>query len=362
MEKTTEITLAQANSLTQARYNFTVIEKRAVYFIIKEVRKQFVDSDTGQKDLFDDLVVHIKTEDLQKSDSSLRDIYKSLQSLRRKSIWLEDESRILEVGFINYFEHKKKEPLLEVQVSRKILPYLVELAKEFTTYSLTVAISLRTKYAQRFYEYCSQFENTGFFVITPEKLREKLMLGDTYPRWSLVQKKVIDIAQKELREAFEEKQCDLHFTYKLEKAGRTVTHIKFFIHSDKTKKGEEMKLDDFVYHIRTWLSTWLATDKRPKNKLWVDSVIRHIQLNPDLIPKLYKRLKKLAIDEPSKNHAPLARHIIEEDYLEAGESQEKAVKPKKAVRKEKKEKELTDEEKELEKEALEAARKLRDIN
>lgn len=349
-EKTTGITLAQANSLTQARYNFTAIEKRAVYFIIKEVRKQFVETDAGQKDLFDDLLVHIKTEDLQKSDSTLRDIYNSLRSLRKKSIWLEDESRVLEVGFINYFEHKKREPFLEVQVSRKILPYLVELAKEFTTYSLTVAISLKTKYAQRFYEYCSQFSNTGFFVITPEKLREKLMLGDAYPRWSLVQKKVIDVAQKELKEAFEAKQCDLHFTYKLEMAGRTVTHVKFFIHSDKEKPGDGMKLDDFVYHIRTWLSTWLAIDKRPKNKLWVDSVINHIQLNADLIPKLYKRLSKLTIDEPSKNHAALARHIIEEDYLGENESAIKA-----------EGKELTAKEKAIEKAAIKAAKKLSDV-
>jgi len=39
-----EIKLAQANVLTQARYNFTVVEKRAVYYIIKEVRRQLSNS------------------------------------------------------------------------------------------------------------------------------------------------------------------------------------------------------------------------------------------------------------------------------------------------------------------------------
>src|SRR5690554_7078410 len=130
--KTTEITLAQANALTQARYNFTAVEKRAVYFIIKEVRRQFIEEKTGQKDLFDDLVVRINTEDLQKTDSSLRDIYASLRSLRKKSIFIEDKDRVLDVGYINYFEHQKRNSHLEVQVSHKILPYLVELDRKST--------------------------------------------------------------------------------------------------------------------------------------------------------------------------------------------------------------------------------------
>lgn len=315
--KTTEITLAQANALTQARYNFTAVEKRTVYFIIKEVRRQFIEEKTGQKDLFNDLVVRINTEDLQKTDSTLRDIYASLRSLRKKSIFIEDKDRILDVGYINYFEHQKRNSHLEVQVSHKILPYLVELAGQFTSYSLTVAISLKTKYAQRFYEYCSQFEHSGFFVTTQEQLREKLMLGDAYPRWSLLQKYVLEVAQKELQQAFEAKQCNLYFTYKPEKSGRTVTQIKFFIHSDgKTKSPDDaLKLDDCVYHIRTWLSMWLAADKRPKNKRWIDGVIKHIQLNPDLIPQLYQRLNKLVKEESGRNHAALARHIIEEDFL-----------------------------------------------
>ena len=143
------------------------------------------------------------------------------------------------------------------------------------------------------------------------------MLGDAYPRWSLLQKYVLEVAQKELQQAFEAKQCNLYFTYKPEKSGRTVTQIKFFIHSDgKTKSPDDaLKLDDCVYHIRTWLSMWLAADKRPKNKRWIDGVIKHIQLNPDLIPQLYQRLNKLVKEESGRNHAALARHIIEEDFL-----------------------------------------------
>ena len=44
------IMLAQANALTQARYDFNPIEKRCLYQIIREVRRLFIDSNTGQRD------------------------------------------------------------------------------------------------------------------------------------------------------------------------------------------------------------------------------------------------------------------------------------------------------------------------
>lgn len=310
-----EVTLAQANKLTQAKYNFKVVEKRAIYHIIREVRRQFIEREDGQKDLFQDLIVNIKTRDLTSSDMSLREVYSSLVSLRQKSILIEDDERILEVGYINYFEHMKNEPSLEVQVSKKILPYLVELAEQFTTYSLAVAISLKTKYSQRFYEFCSQFKNSGFFYITIDDLREKLMLKNSYARYSLLKKKVIDVAQKELKGLYDEGQCDIYFNYSEERHSRSVKALKIVVVSSENE-GEKPKLEDFMFFIKSWLSSWLNTGKKPKNKAWVDKVVSHLNLNPDLIPKLYTRLEKMQEKSASTSYAALARHIIEEDYLD----------------------------------------------
>jgi hypothetical protein len=308
--------------LTQSRYDFTVVEKRAVYFIINEVRRQFIDRADGQKTLFDNLIVRIKTENLTKEDMRLSEVYAALVRLRKKSIWIEDERRVLEVGFINYFDHLKREPYLEVEVSHKILPYLVELASHFTTYSLTIAISLKTKYSQRFYEYCSQYEhsdtnscneNSGYFFATVKDLRKKLMLETSYPRYALFKKYVVDIAQKELKTLFDAGQCDLYFEYKEEKYGRTVEKLHFFVYSRNMKKTVIGASN--LFYIRTWLESWLDAKQRPKNKKWIDNVINHINLNSDLIPKLYRRLAKLNKKDDSENRAAFARHIIEEDFL-----------------------------------------------
>ncbi|MFW6383697.1 MAG: replication initiation protein [Nanoarchaeota archaeon] len=317
MEKT-ETTLAQSNLLTQARYDYSKIEKRAVYFIIQQVRKQFVEVPDGQRDLFNDLVVKMSTKSLQRSESRLEDIYRALRSLRKKDLFIKDDEQVLCVGYINYFRHKIGDEELEVQVSHKILPYLVELAEQFTSYKLIVAISLKNKYSQRFYEYCSQFKRTGFMPVKVSKLREQMMLENKYPRYALLKRYVIEPAQKELEELYNRGECDLYFTYKEHKKGRTVHQIDLFIHwnGDEGESGENvLKLEDQVFHIRNWLFMWLSASKRPKNKRWIDKVIKHINLNTDLIPKLYNRLNDLVKKEPNKNHAALARHIIEEDFL-----------------------------------------------
>lgn len=311
-----EITLAQANVLTQARYDYTKVEKRAIYFIIQEVRRQFVENKDGQKDLFSDLIVKIKTEHLQNSDTVLRDVYSSLKSLRKKSIWIEDDNKVLEVGYINYFEHTKKEAHIEVQVSHKILPYLVELAEQFTTYSLTVAIALKTKYSQRFYEYCSQFKNNKYFYISIDELRTKFMIEDKYPRYKLLLDNVIAPAHKELKELYDDGQCDLYFNYSEDRYGRSVAGLKVVVVTrDDEKQKDLLKIDDHIYYIRIWLSSWFNTSKRPKNKLWVEDVVHKMILNPDDAKKLYKRLERMQKVEPETNYAAYARHIIEEDFM-----------------------------------------------
>src|SRR5665648_55936 len=157
---------------------------------------------------------------------------------------------------------------------------------QFTTYSLTVAISLRTKYSQRFYEYCSQFKATGFLYISINDLRKKMMLGDSYPRYALLKSKIIDVAHKELKSTYESGGCDLYFNYSEDKSGRTVNGLKIVIIS-KERQPEPLKIDDLVYYIRMWLTSWLNAATKPKNKAWIDKVIKHMQKNPDQLPKLY---------------------------------------------------------------------------
>jgi len=313
------IKLAQANALTQSRYDFNLVEKRAIYYIIREVRKNFIEKADGQRTLFDNLVVTLPTKELKKHNLELKQVYKSLYELRKKTIYMETDENIIAVGYINYFDHRKYENFIEIEVSKKILPFLVELAQQYTEYDFLIAMTLQTKYTQRFYEYCQQYRNLGYFKITIEELRNKLMLTDKYPRYAHLKTKILDVAQKELQTLFDKGECDVYFTYSGEpKEARTPKVLRFSVISKMTELQEANapSLLDLRYKIRQCLDRWLRTKDRPKNRLWVESVMGALDKEPDKIPKLYKRLEKLMKNEPTKNHAAIARFIIEEDFLQ----------------------------------------------
>jgi len=312
------IKLAQANALTQSRYEFSLVEKRVIYFIIKEIRRNYIDRPDGNRTLFENLVVTLPTKELQKHDLKLEHVYKALYKMREKSIFIETDEMVLGVGYINYFKHRHYENYIEAEVSKEILPFLVELAQQFTEYDFLIAMTLQAKYTQRFYEYCQQYRNLGYFKMSIEELRSKLMLEDKYPRYAHLKTYVLDVAQKELQTLFDKGECDVCFSYSGEpKVARMPKILRFTVIAKLTEiqKAEAPKLLDLRYKIRECLDRWLKTKDRPKNRLWVESVMAALDKDPDKIPKLYKRIDKLMKDEPAKNHAAIVRHIIEEDFL-----------------------------------------------
>lgn len=183
-KKQRDIVLSQDNALTTARYKFDLIEKRALYYIIRNIRAQYIENENGRRDLFDDLIITIHEEELKKcgDNTKMQNIYDALKRLRNRDIEINNEKMWLSIGFVNYVKHIKNKSYFEVQVSKEVLPYYVELAQNFTSYSMTVAIALKSTFSQRFYELCCQYRNAGFFFYTVEKLREMFMLEKKYKR------------------------------------------------------------------------------------------------------------------------------------------------------------------------------------
>ncbi|UVO67648.1 replication initiation protein (plasmid) [Parabacteroides distasonis] len=197
-KKQRDIVLSQDNALTTARYKFDLIEKRALYSIIRNIRAQYIENENGRRDLFDDLIITIHEEELKKcgDNTKMQNIYDALKRLRNRDIEINNEKMWLSIGFVNYVKHIKNKSYFEVQVSKEVLPYYVELAQNFTSYSMTVAIALKSTFSQRFYELCCQYRNAGFFFYTVEKLREMFMLEKKYKRGCDFKRRVLDDPQR----------------------------------------------------------------------------------------------------------------------------------------------------------------------
>lgn len=316
----TEIIIAQDNRLTMSRYDFTPIEKRCLYYVIKEVRRLYVDRDlreneTAYKDLFSDMYLKLEPAHLQQLGDEVKDVYNALRRLREKEILIDTDQVWIAVSWIIKAKHDKRKDIYEVQVSNEILPYLVELAQQFTEYNLTVAISLKSTYSQRMYEMCCQYKNKGRFFIEVDKLRYILKIENlkTYDNTANIKRKILDVAQKELKHLFDTGQCDLFFTYReKDKEKRKVLSYWFELHTKETEEQKRINYEDIQAQINRIIEicrSFIKNDDR-----YIQRIQNALILNPDIVISILDKLNKKVLDYPRKEIAPIIRFVLKEDF------------------------------------------------
>lgn len=308
-----EITIAQDNRLTASRYELNLIEKRVFYYIIKEVRDKYT---IGQRDLFDDLILKIPISKLCKDtnqENAQTDVRKGLKSLRMRSFEYlnEKEDRWLEVGFINYSEIIKG--IAEIQVSKKLMPFLVELSTEFTPYSLNVAMSLKSKWSQRMYELCQKWHGTDGFRIRVDDLRNSFCLNDKYKMYASLNEKVLQVAKRELKALYDIGQCDVYFEFSEERNGRTVETLRFKLFRKNSMNVKTTQ--DMLLELIPVFKNLYNIEKMPKNDAFINDVIIKLQRNPNLIEPLNKRIREIISTGIKDDTARYIRYILNEDIL-----------------------------------------------
>lgn len=309
--------LVQSNTITQARYEFTKIEKRIIYRIIKEIRKQYVTGEL-QSNLFNELVVCLTFKDLQEVSENTQLVYKSIRTLKTRSYEFDNDEEWLILGIINKARHIKTKGTWEITVDREMVAQFVELAKNYTEYSLTVAMSLRSEYSQRLYEYCSQFRSSGGFRMKVQDMKEKMRLVKKYDRYAGFKKYVLDVALKELKELYKQGQCDLYFEYSEEKNGRSVETLRFKIISRETPETK-MSLEDLLYSVRNDLTNIFDVQKMAKNKDFVNKTMSELILNPEKLNHCYGKIAYTKSKLPKEDWQRYLRSIIKDEYFNDGE-------------------------------------------
>lgn len=315
-------TISQSNSLTAARYNFTPIQKNCVTAIISEVRRIYIDGDlrpgeSVQRNLFENLEITFKNSQLSKLADSPKDAYKALKDLVLRPIEIFEEEGNFEKGWeimtwLSYAKYNPKTKTYSVEVQKQLLPYIVELAREFTSYSLAVTISLKSFYSQRFYEFCCQYRSKGRFFLNVDELRFMLKLDnrETYNNFAELKRRVIQTAQRELKDLYDKNQCDLWFEYDVkDKEGKKVLSLWFTIHDRETELKRQLDYTQLFTEIRGILQAFFRKDKK-----FIDRSLLALKLNPDNAKKFLERAYEVQNEYTAKEVAPVLRFILKQDY------------------------------------------------
>jgi plasmid replication initiation protein len=210
MNKAVEIW--QDNALTVARYEMTEAEKNLLYMVVANVRPD--DPETKMYQVSVKEMAEVSNSKELKFDAYRQAARKLLTRVFETTL---PNGNFLQATFIASAEYKKGTGIIEIELSRKVRPFYVDLNKKFTKIQLAAAISLNSAYAKRLYELLCMFKNMSDKTFRRNLVDLKNMLWiidpktgkDSYPKWTHFEKTVLNVAIKEING-----HTDLTFTYK----------------------------------------------------------------------------------------------------------------------------------------------------
>lgn len=120
-----------------------------------------------------------------------------------------------------------------------IIPMLVELERNFTTYEIEQVANLQSRYAMRLYEFLIRFKTSKKLEISLEDLRFRFgLLEHEYQLMSDFKKRVLDLAVKQIND-----NTDITVKYEQHKKGRNVIGFTFIFRykpqAEKSTKQQE---------------------------------------------------------------------------------------------------------------------------
>lgn len=232
----------QDNRVSDQRDTLSRLPRNIVALITKELQSQYPTLRQNDKTILHAYDMNnIKDETITITDEQLRTIsghnskvpsrniayYKNLlDNLRvsrcdlpadyRKNKWIT-------VGWIDWAERDEEEKSFKVQISRKVIPYILNLAANYTSIDYNCIVEIKNPFANRFYQKCCQFRRTGWFKMTETEIRENFCVyridskgKRTTPKYtnsSQFRAKVLEVSKKELKDKFNKGLIDYYFEY-----------------------------------------------------------------------------------------------------------------------------------------------------
>lgn len=219
--------LVQSYVVTTAKYDFSIDEKRILYRIIECLQSNLLGNKLNyryriQQDLLGDYEFTIPIRAFLKDENSknYEPIKKALKSLRNKDFEYEDDKMWTVYGIIEKPVINKYDSEVKITVTPLLMDAFMNFAKGYRKYELKIAMEFKSIYSMRFYELLSG--QTTPITYTIQALKEMFKIENKYKRPNHFVEKVINIAQKELKE-----HSPYWFEYKMNKQGRKYHSITF---------------------------------------------------------------------------------------------------------------------------------------
>lgn len=238
--------IVKDNKLIEAKYSLSTLQQKVLLQAIAKIEP--TDTKHIYKFSIMDFAEAVNLKGSKTIYNQMVTICDQLTDLKKFYIEKEDGG-IAYINWVASAEYIPKEAVVEVEFSQKLMPYLIELKEQFTTYYLANIMTLKSTYSIRIFELLKQYEKLGKRKIELENLRQLVgtteidqngeIIKEDYPLYGHFKSRVILPAQKELKQ-----KTDIYFNFKEIKQGKKVAAIEFDIFENvKNKKKIQNSID-----------------------------------------------------------------------------------------------------------------------
>lgn len=173
-----------SNVIINSPISYNLLERRAMYFLTGEVKHKFVEKGLGVPKNWEDLYFYLTDNDLGiiGGVKNVPRTYEVLSMMGEKFFpirYFTDKGKeiIGKVHWVDTFFFDPETEQYAVRVSPEIMPYLINLNKDFTSFDVGTALKLRSKYTQKMYELCCRYGGDYRFYSMEQQAQ-----GNTYKK------------------------------------------------------------------------------------------------------------------------------------------------------------------------------------
>ncbi len=258
----------KSNKLILAHFKMTTYEQKIILLCISKIKINA--KRTGIEKLNDNLFFELDAKEISDFlNVNPRTLYKDLDTISNRlmnhEIQIKDDKneRFEKIRPFPYAKYELGKFYLRIEQSME--EYLLELKERFTMYDINNIRMLNSNYSLRIYEVLKSYEWVNEYVFDISELKQIIgiltvkddkVANDPYARYYDFKKRVLLVAQKELKE-----KTDISFKFEEIKKGRKIDKLKFYITSnnkhielenvpEEKEKHEEIDIDDLIERLQ----------------------------------------------------------------------------------------------------------------
>ena len=213
-------------NVTRRKYELSVLEQKVLCFILSKIKPaEDITSEpeyTYQFNIRDFCRVCGIDYD---NGKNYKNVKAALDKLADNSFWLDYGEGEFRFQWIVTPDIRKGQGVIEVEIPKKVMPYLWKLSEKFTAYQLYNILALKSSYSIMLYELFKSYAWKKTIVLSLDDLRKYLGLDETkYKEYKALRRAVIERSLKEI-----ETYTDLRVTFEPVRRGRYYVALEFNI-------------------------------------------------------------------------------------------------------------------------------------